>query len=101
VTHERRTEVDRPNLWIGPAVLAVLVIVPIAILVISNPDSTVVEWAGFDWEAPRWLVLLSTFLAGLVSGPLLAWGWRLWRRRRRRLRDELEVLERRAESEEA
>jgi uncharacterized integral membrane protein len=101
MTQERHTEVDRPNMWIGPAILAVLIIVPIAILVASNPDSTIVEWAGFDWEAPSWLVLLATYLAGIVSGPLLGWGWRLWRRRRRRLRDELEVLERRAESEEA
>ena len=101
MTQDRHPEVDRPNMWIGPAILALLVIVPIAILVVSNPDSTLVEWAGLDWEAPLWLVLLTTFLAGIVSGPLLAWGWRLWRRRRRRLRDELDVLERRAESEEA
>lgn len=101
MTDERASEIDRPNLWIGPTVLAVVVIVPILILVFSNTDSSTVEWAGLDWEAPMWLVLGVTFVAGMVVGKLTGWGWRLWRRHRRRLREQLEMVERRAETEEA
>jgi len=86
---------EGPNLWIGPVVAAAAVIIPILILVLSNTSTARVEWAGFDWEAPLWVVLAATFAAGTVGGKLAGWGWRQWRKRRRRLRNELEGLRRR------
>lgn len=90
-----RPQVDEPNLWIGPLVAAAAVIIPILILVFSNTSTARVEWAGFDWEAPLWMVLAATFAAGAIGGKLAGWGWRQWRKRRRRLRSELEALRRR------
>lgn len=88
---------DAPNLWIGPLIALVVIVVPIAILVFSNTDSATVQWAGVDWEAPLWLVLAITFVAGAVGSRLFGAAWRVWRRRRRRIKDELEVLKRHEE----
>ena len=85
--------------WIGPALLVALVVAPIVILVLSNTETATISWAGFDWEAPLWLLLTATFAAGVVGGRLFAWAWRRWRRRRRRIADEREVLRRHAPQE--
>jgi uncharacterized integral membrane protein len=68
------------------------VVVPIGVLVFSNLDATEVSWAGFRFNQPLWVVLVVTFLAGALGGKLGGWGWRRWRKRRRRLKDELEIL---------
>lgn len=78
--------------WVGPAALATLVLVPVAILIFSNLESTEVSWAGFRFNQPLWAILLVTFAAGMVGGKVAGWGWRRWRKRRKRLKDELEVL---------
>lgn len=62
-----------------------IVVTPVAILIASNRDSAAVRWAGFEWNAPGWLVLTATFVAGAIGGRVLGWLWRSWRRRRRRL----------------
>ena len=87
---------EKPSRWIGPLILAVLILTPIAILVVSNTDTTAVAWAGFEWEAPRWLVLAATFVAGAIGGKVLGWLWRSWRKRRRRREQEAEIARRRA-----
>lgn len=99
--HEpRQPSVEKPNRWIGPFLLLLVIGIPMVILVVSNTDSAAIAWAGFEWEAPRWLILLATFAAGIVVGPLFGWLWRAWRRRRRRLADEAEVLRRRTGTDE-
>jgi hypothetical protein len=37
-------------------------------------------------------VLVVTFLAGMLGSKVTGWGWRRWRKRRRRLKEELEIL---------
>jgi uncharacterized integral membrane protein len=71
-----------------------LILTPIVILIVSNPDTATIAWAQFEWEAPRWLVLTATFVAGMIGGKLIGGVWRAWRRRRRRLAQEAEVLRR-------
>jgi len=87
---------EKPNRWIGPLILAFAILIPIAILIASNTDTTAVAWAGFEWEAPRWLVLAVTFVAGAVGGKVLGWLWRSWRKRRRRREQDAELARRRA-----
>ena len=82
--------------WIGPVALATAVLVPIAILIFSNLDSTEVSWAGFRFNQPLWAILVATFLAGTVGGKLAGWGWRKWRKRRKRLKEELDLLRKHA-----
>ena len=86
--------VEKPNRWIGPLVLLAVILTPIVILIVSNPDTTAIAWAQFEWEAPRWLVLSATFVAGAIGGKALGWVWRTWRRRRRRVAHEADVLRR-------
>jgi uncharacterized integral membrane protein len=74
--------------------LLVVVVVPVVILIVSNTDSAVVAWAGFEWEAPRWLVLAATFAAGVIGGKLFGWLWRSWRKRRRRTADQRDTTRR-------
>lgn len=52
-------------------ILAILII--FAVFVLQN--ASVVQVRFFFWkaEAPRALVLIATFVAGLVTGGLLAW----------------------------
>lgn len=89
--HQPATGADRRR-WLGAAAVAAVVLVPIGILVFSNLDSTEVSWAGFQFNQPLWLVLFATFVAGMVGGKVGGWLWRRWRKRRRRLKEELEVL---------
>lgn len=88
--------VEAPRRWIGPLILLILVVTPIAILVASNTESSTLAWAGYEWTAPQWLVLSATFVAGAIGGKMLGWLWRSWRRRRRRLAGELDVLRKHA-----
>lgn len=74
---------ERSSRWVGAALLFLAIVVPMLILVVSNTESATVAWAGFEWEAPRWVVLAATFAAGAVGGKVLGWAWRGWRRRRR------------------
>jgi len=102
MTDPTRPEADEPRgdaprstpdrRWVGPAILAAAVLVPIGILIFSNLDSTEVSWAGFRFNQPLWIILIATFLSGIVGGKVAGWGWRRWRRRRKQLKQELEVL---------
>ena len=94
--HERteRPGVESPNLWIGPLAILLVVLTPVLILVFSNTGSVPVSWAGFSWEGPLWVILAVTFVAGAVVTRLFGWMWRGWRGRRRRLKDERDVLRR-------
>jgi uncharacterized integral membrane protein len=87
---------EPPNRWIGPLILLVVIVTPIAILIVSNTETTAIAWAGLEWEGPRWLVLAATFVAGAVGGKVLGWLWRSWRRRIRRREQEAELARRRA-----
>ena len=82
--------------WLTPVLLAALVLVPIGILIFSNLDATEVSWAGFRFDQPLWAILLVTFVSGMVGGKVAGWAWRHWRRRRKRLKEELQVLRKHA-----
>jgi uncharacterized integral membrane protein len=86
----------------GPAIMLVLVTGLIVVFVASNTDPIKVAFAGFDWDsAPGWLVIVVTLVVGAIGSRLLGWVWRVWRRRRRRLADELDALRRHAAGPEA
>lgn len=78
--------------WVGLAILSAVVLVPIGILIFSNLGATEVSWAGFQFDQPLWMILIVTFLSGMVGGKVAGWGWRRWRKRRKKLKQELEVL---------
>ena len=82
--------------WVGPAILSAAVLVPIGILIFSNLDSTEVSWAGFRFDQPLWMILIATFLSGMLGGKVAGWGWRRWRKRRKQLKQELDVLRKHA-----
>jgi uncharacterized integral membrane protein len=69
--------------WVAPAVFVLLILAAVAILILSNTETTQLKFAGAEWSAPRWVVLAATFVAGAVVTRLLGWVWRTWRRRRR------------------
>lgn len=98
MTNERsesqQQTVEQPNRWIGPLILLLVVLTPIIILIASNLDSATVAWANYEWIAPQWMVLSATFVAGAIGGKLIGWLWRSWRRRRRRLANDADVLRR-------
>jgi uncharacterized integral membrane protein len=82
--NEGRTET--PNLWAGPLFTLLLLLVPTLILVFSNGQSTDLKFAGLGWTAPLWLILLATFVVGILAGRVFGWGWRAFRRRRARMK---------------
>lgn len=51
--------------WIG-LVVGVVVAVATALLVLQNSRSTRLEWLGWDFLAPLWLILLIAVAAGAV-----------------------------------
>ncbi|HUU60767.1 MAG TPA: LapA family protein [Acidimicrobiia bacterium] len=80
---------DTPNLWAVPLLTLVVLLVPTLILVFSNTKSTTLNFAGLDWSAPLWLILLATFAAGIILGRLFGWLWGVFRRRRAKVKAEV------------
>lgn len=79
---------ETPNLWAAPLITVLVLLVPTLILVFSNTRSESLEFAGLTWEAPLWVILLATFVAGVVLGRLFGWLWGVFRRRRAKVRAE-------------
>jgi uncharacterized integral membrane protein len=77
---------ETPNLWVGPLMTLVVLLVPTLILVFSNTGSTTLQYAGLDWSAPLWVILLATFVAGMILARLFGWVWGIFRRRRARIK---------------
>jgi uncharacterized integral membrane protein len=97
MSEERSPGADRPQpdlsrRWLGVVVVATLVVVPIAILIFSNTSSHTVSWLGFEATAPQWLVLMVTFVAGMIGGKVFGMIWRRRRRRREQGKQERAVL---------
>lgn len=80
-----------PNLWAGPLITLVLLLVPTLMLVFSNTQTQALSFLQWDWEAPLWVILLATFVAGIIFARLFSWIWRVFRKRRARLRADLEA----------
>lgn len=77
--------------------LLALVATVIVVFVVSNSEGAPVGFAGWKWhDVPVWLVMVISMVAGAIGSRLLGWAWRAWRRRRRRLAEELDALRRHA-----
>jgi uncharacterized integral membrane protein len=79
----QQPKAETPNLWVGPLLTFIVLLVPTLILVFSNTDSKTLHFAGFEWTAPLWVILLATFAAGIIVTQLFGWLWGVFRRRRR------------------
>lgn len=77
---------DTPNLWAGPLLTLMVLLTPTLILVFSNTGAADLSFAGWQWNAPLWVILLATFGAGMILGRLFGWVWRAFRRRRARIK---------------
>jgi uncharacterized integral membrane protein len=80
---------DTPNLWAGPLFFLLLLAVPVGILVFSNTQKVKLSFAGWHGEFYLWVILLATFLAGIILSRLFGWLWGVFRRRRQRIKGEL------------
>ncbi len=89
--------VEKPRTWILPLVFLAVVTIPAVILVLSNTDSQQINFAGFTWEAPLWIILAATFLAGALLTRAIGWAWTVMRRRSRRKRAEYDQARRATE----
>lgn len=87
-------EKKTPNLWVGPLFIFLVLLVPTLILIFSNTEQKALKFLGWAWEAPVWLILLATFAAGIILSRLFGWLWRAFRKRRARLRADLEAASR-------
>ncbi len=72
------------------------ILVPVLILVFSNTHSVEISWGGWSADAPLWIILAITFAAGSVVTRAFGAAWRVWRKRRKRLKAELDVLRKHA-----
>jgi uncharacterized integral membrane protein len=95
---EQRTsavqEKKTPNLWVGPLFFFLVLLAPTLILIFSNTEKKELRFWGWAWEAPLWLILLATFLAGIILSRLFGWVWRAFRKRRGRIRADLQAADR-------
>ena len=74
--------VRRAGLATGAAI-GIVVAALVAAFIAQNGQALDLEWLWFDFRTGAWLALLVAFAAGLVTGPLLAWGVQHGYRRRR------------------
>jgi uncharacterized integral membrane protein len=74
--------------WVGPVVIAALILVPVAILIFSNTEDREVAFGPWSWVGPLWITLAITFAAGAVLTRFLMWFLRTYLRRRRKGRGE-------------
>lgn len=77
-------------------VFTLFIVVPVVILLASNPDTVRVKWWNWSWRPPLYALLLSTFVGGVLVDEIVGLVWRGRRRRRRQLDSELAELRRRA-----
>ncbi|MBU1226022.1 MAG: LapA family protein [Actinobacteria bacterium] len=68
--------------WAAPTAFILAIAIPVLILIFSNTDSTDLNFAWFHTQAPSWLILAITFIAGALVTRLFGWAWRSMRRRR-------------------
>ena len=80
---------DTALLWAAPLLFFIVLLVPTLILVFSNTKSATLNFAGLDWSAPLWVILLATFAAGIILSRLFGWLWGVFRRRRAKIRADL------------
>lgn len=73
-TSQARLRTFRLGLTVG-----VLLAAALALLIVQNGDSVELNWLTFDFEAPLWLLLLASAIAG---GALQWLAATLWRRAR-------------------
>ncbi len=81
----QQPKAETPNLWAGPLITFIVLLVPTLILVFSNTESHTLRFAGLEWTAPLWAILLATFAAGIIISRLFGWLWGVFRRRRAKL----------------
>jgi len=82
----QKQSADTPNQWAIPLLTLIVLIVPTLILVFSNTGSETLKFAGLEWNAPLWVILLATFAAGIILGQLFRWLWGAFRRRRAKIK---------------
>lgn len=56
--------------------IGMLVTIVFALLIIQNSESVQLEWLFLDFEWPLWVLLLLTFVAGMVAWQLMLYGIR-------------------------
>ncbi len=61
--------------------IGVLVTVVVALLIIQNSETVQLEWLFLDFEWPLWVLLLLTFVAGMVAWQLMLYGIRRARKK--------------------
>jgi uncharacterized integral membrane protein len=72
------------------------VAVATAMLIVQNTEPATIEWWAWDPTGPMWIVLLLTFVAGLLMGPVLAGAYVLARTRRSHRDERIDELARSA-----
>ena len=76
---------ERSRAWIAPTVFLAAIVIPVLVLVFSNTETTIVRFGLWEGTAPRWIILLITFVAGALVTRLVGWAWRVMRRRQKRI----------------
>lgn len=74
---------ERSRAWIAPTVFLLAIVIPVLVLVFSNTETTMVRFGLWEGSAPRWIILLITFVAGALVTRLVGWAWRTMRRRQK------------------
>ena len=81
----------RSRAGIAGLIIGILLAASAALLVVQNTETVRLRWLWFDADAPMWMMLAGALVAGLLAGPLIVFGVRHSRRRRR---ERLDVIER-------
>jgi uncharacterized integral membrane protein len=86
---ERAERLSRRNSFRIGLTVGVVVTVAAALLIIQNGASTRLNWGFWSFNAPLWIFLALTLLAGMVLGRVIPFAIRRGRLRARRRREAL------------
>ena len=73
----------RRNRFRVGVVFGIIVTIAVVLLIVQNGESAQLDWVGFHFKMPLWILLVLTAVAGAIVWELVKVGWRRGKTQRR------------------
>ena len=73
----------RRNRFRAGVLFGIIVTIAVVLLIVQNGESAQLDWVGFHFKMPLWILLVLTAVAGAIVWELVKVGWRRGNEQRR------------------